>query len=114
VTATLGSSSTTATITVEPSQGPISSFTLSPASVQGGTSFAGTVTLSAPAPSGGATVTSSSGDTAVATVPASVTVPAGATSATFIVTTQSVPSNTTVVIIGTYEGIASGDLFVTT
>jgi hypothetical protein len=43
--------------------------------------------LSAAAPSGGTVVSLVSGDTSVATVPASVTVPAGATSATFTVTT---------------------------
>jgi hypothetical protein len=49
--------------------------------------------LSAAALSGGTVVPLVSGDTSVATVPASVTVPAGATSATFTVTTAAVTTD---------------------
>ena len=65
---------------------PLSSVTLNPTSVVGGNPSTGTVTLTAAAPAGGAVVTLVSTG-AVASVPASVTVPAGATSATFTVTT---------------------------
>ncbi len=65
---------------------PLSSVTLNPTSVVGGNPSTGTVTLTAPAPAGGAVVTLASTG-AVASVPASVTVPAGATSATFTITT---------------------------
>lgn len=68
----------------------LSSVSLSPTSVAAGNTSTGTVTLSAPAPAGGAVVTLSSGNTALATVPASVTVAAGATSANFTVSTSSV------------------------
>jgi PKD repeat protein len=60
------------------SSGPsLSSVTLNPASVTGGTSSTGTVTLSGAAPTGGATVSLSSSNTTAAQVPASVTVAAG-------------------------------------
>ncbi len=57
----------------------LSSLALNPTSVAGGNSSTGTVTLSGPAPAGGAQVALSSSNTAAATVPSSVTVPAGAT-----------------------------------
>src|SRR5439155_5723045 len=60
----------------------ITALTVSPASLTGGASASGTVTLSLAAPAGGAQVTLSSSSPAAA-VPASVTVAAGATSATF-------------------------------
>jgi DnaJ-class molecular chaperone len=83
----------------------LSGVSVSPASVTGGTSATGTVTLSSAAPSGGASVTLSSSG-ASASVPASVTVAAGATSATFAVTTTSVASNTTVTLTATYSGVS--------
>jgi hypothetical protein len=43
-------------------------------------------------------------NTAVATVPASVTVPAGSTSATFTVTTSAVAASTAVTITASYNG----------
>ncbi len=52
----------------------------------------GTVTLGGPAPAGGKVVSLTSSDTRWATVPASVTVPAGATSANFAVGTASDPT----------------------
>ncbi len=67
----------------------LSTLTLSPASVVGGLSTtANTVTLTSAAPAGGGTITLSSSNPAVATVPGSVTVAAGATvSAPFTITT---------------------------
>ena len=84
----------------------LSSLTLSPTSVIGGTqSSTGTVTLSGPAPSAGALVTLSSSNTAAARVPASVTVAAGATSATFTVSTSAVTASTAVTISAAYGGV---------
>ncbi len=102
ITAAYSGSSQSATLTVAPLL--VSSVTLSPTSVNSGTSSTGTVTLSAAAPSGGAAVTLTSGNTAAATVPASVTVPAGSTSTTFTVTTLSVTTSTAVSITATYSG----------
>jgi hypothetical protein len=87
VSAAYGATTRTATLTVEPS--PIASLTVSPSTVIGGESSTGTVTLTAPAPSGGSVVTLSDvGE--VTTIPESVTVPAGATTATFPIATQPV------------------------
>ena len=68
----------------------LASMTLNPATVTGGANSTGTVTLSAAAPAGGAVVALTSSNTNAATVPASVTVAAGATTATFPVTTKTV------------------------
>src|SRR5947208_7768584 len=82
----------------------LSSLALNPTSVAGGNSSTGTVTLSGPAPAGGARVALSSSNTAAATVPSSVTVPAGATNATFTVSTSVVTASTAVTISAAYGG----------
>src|SRR5207244_103608 len=81
----------------------LSAIGLSPASVVGGNAAQGTATLTSAAPAGGAVVTLSSGNTAVASV-ASVTVAAGATSATFNVKTTAVSASTPVTITGAFGG----------
>ena len=83
----------------------LSTLTVNPASVVGGNSSQGTVTLTGAAPTGGAVVTLSD-NSAAATVPASVTVLAGATSATFTVTTSTVTSSTPVTITGTFGSVS--------
>jgi thermitase len=88
-----------------PTQPSLSSLTLNPTSVVGGNGSTGTVTLTAPAPSGGFVVNLSS-NTSVATVPSTVTVPAGATSANFTVSTQAVSSATSVTITASAGGIS--------
>ena len=85
----------------------LSSLTLNPTSVVGGNTSQGTVTLSAPAPSSGAVVTLSSSNTSAATVPASVGIAAGASSATFTVSTTSVPATTSVTISAAYGGVTA-------
>ncbi len=82
----------------------LSSVSLSPSSVVGGTSSTGTVTLSGAAPSGGAAVSLSENSSAT-TVPASITVPAGATSANFTVTTASVTATTSATISAVFGGV---------
>jgi uncharacterized repeat protein (TIGR03803 family) len=106
ITATLGSSSQNASLTITPASGNVtlSSLTLNPTSVSGGNNSTGTVTLTGAAPSGGASVSLSSSNTSVATVPSSVTVQAAQTSATFTVRTQRVFSNTNATISATYNG----------
>ena len=84
--------------------GTLSSFTLNPAAVVGGNASKGTVTLSAPAPSGGAAVSLTSGNSAVAKVPASVTVSGGGTSGSFTVTTSAVTAQTGVQLNAAYSG----------
>jgi hypothetical protein len=82
----------------------LSSLTLNPSSVTGGISSTGTVTLSGPAPAGGAQVALSSNNGA-ASVPSSVAVPAGATSETFPANTTAVAAPTTVTISVAYGGV---------
>ena len=72
--------------------------------VPGGTPATGTVTLNGAAPSGGAVVTLTSGNTSLVTVPASVTVPAGQTSVTFTANTAPVTQTTTVAVSASSAG----------
>ena len=71
--------------------------------IVGGTSATGTVHSDRPAPAGGIVVALSDNTSAI-TVPASVTIPAGATSATFTINTSPVSSVTTRRITGTGSG----------
>jgi hypothetical protein len=82
----------------------LSSLTLNPTSVTGGTPSSGTVTLSGAAPYGGAVVNLSS-SASQATVPSSVTVAAGAASATFTVSTIAVTASTPSTISASYAGV---------
>jgi hypothetical protein len=86
------------------SSASLSSLTVSPTDLVGPGSATGTVTLSSAAPSGGFTVDLTSDNTAAATVPPSVTVPAGSTSTTFTVSTKEVTNAQSAVIIGTVGG----------
>jgi hypothetical protein len=106
---TSGSLTNTTTLTLTVTLPPlptVTSLTLNPTSVTGGLQFStGIVTLSGPAPAGGATVMLSSSNGA-ASVPINVTVPAGATSATFTVNTFIVLISTSAQITATYNGTA--------
>jgi len=81
------------------------SLKLNPSSVTGGNASTAIVTLNGPAPAGGAMVKLASGNTAIATVPSTVTVVAGATTAILTVSTSSVGRTRTVSISATYNGI---------
>jgi uncharacterized repeat protein (TIGR03803 family) len=83
---------------------PALTLSVSPASVTGGTNATGTVTLTSPAPNGGAVVTLSSGNPPAASVPATITIPKGKTSKTFAITTSAVTSATPVSISASYGG----------
>jgi Putative Ig domain len=114
ITATLGSSTASATLTVNPVPATIpalQSVAISPGSVSGGGTATATATLNVAAPAGGAQVLLASSNTSAASVPASVTIPAGATSATFTVTTHSVSSTTTVSVGGEYGNSDQAALF---
>ena len=87
-----------------PAAAGLASVGVTPATVVGGQSATGTVTLSAAAPVGGAPVSLTSANPA-ATVPSSVTVPAGASSANFVVTTSPVGSATAGNITASYGGV---------
>jgi uncharacterized delta-60 repeat protein len=80
------SNSATATITI-PEGSTLANLTVNPTTVTAPANATGTVTLNGAAPAGGVAVTLRSSDTGKATVPPSVTVPEGATTATFVITT---------------------------
>ena len=99
---TLAGISQTATLTVNPvTAGQLQGVTVSQVQVPGGTSITGTITLSGPAPLTGVLVTLRSSNTLGASVPFSVTVPQGQTTATFNVTTNKVATTQTVTITAT-------------
>jgi uncharacterized repeat protein (TIGR03803 family) len=78
----------------------------SPGYVVGGQGSTGTLWLRGPAPSGGALVTLSSNSPTVASVPATVTVSAGAWTASFVVSTKRVTKTRAVGITASYNGAA--------
>ncbi len=83
----------------------LSSVSVAPTSVAGGTAAIGTVTLSGSAPSGGTVVALSSNST-LATMPASITVPAGSTSATFSVNTSPIGSTRVATITASLNALS--------
>jgi hypothetical protein len=116
VTASYGAVAIPAIVTVNPAATVrVASVGLSPSSVTAGGGVLASVTLTAAAPAGGAAVAVST-DSPIATAPATVTVPAGATSATFAVTTIADVSQVytqTVAVRAEYAAsVASAVLFV--
>ena len=112
ISASANGTTASGTLTVQTSVTPVpSALTLSPSTVTGGTSSTGTVKLTAAAPSGGTIVTLSRNN-AAATVPASVTVAAGQTSASFTVTTVSGSSATATISASANGATVSGTLTV--
>lgn len=99
----VSSASTTVTVLAEPLK-----LTVAPADIIGGANTLGTVRLLTAAPSGGIKVTLSSGSSAV-TVPSSITVKAGKTTAVFTVRTKTVSATNIVNITaknGAVESVA--------
>ena len=109
LTASLDGTDKTAAVTVTPSPPPpppaLTSLTLNPTSVVRGASSVGTVKLTAAAPTGGIVVTLSSSKPTQVTVPPSVTVLAGQSTATFTVSTSSGAGNGAVTISASANGI---------
>ena len=99
ISASYSSAQFTATLTVNPYR--ISSLSISPTSVTGGTSAIGTITLNAPAPASGITVSLSSNSASVG-VPGTVNMAAGATTATFNIATQQVSAASSASITASY------------
>jgi hypothetical protein len=99
ISASLNGVTTTATCTITPpgTAPSLSSLVLNPTSVSGGNTAQGTVTLTA-APAANTTVSLASGNTSVATVPATVIVNAGSSSAPFVITSKTVTANQTATI----------------
>ena len=106
VTATLGNSSKTATVSLS-APGPISSLACSPSSLEQSAVGACTVTLTQAAPTGGSAVRLASSSTSL-TVPSSVTVAAGATTATFSARAATlIASNQSVTLTATLGGAST-------
>jgi uncharacterized protein (TIGR03437 family) len=84
----------------------VSGLQCTPASVSSGGTANCTVTISPPAPSGGASVGLSSSNTAAFTVPASVVVSANATTASFTATAKTVTSNQSSTLTASLNGVA--------
>lgn len=103
-----GSNNGSAVLSSNPYYSPvaISSVSISPEAVLGGTGATGTVTLAQAAPAAGDSVTLASGNNSVG-VPGFVTVPAGATQATFPITTKTLANSATAVITATSGGASA-------
>lgn len=113
VTITVGTgrgSSRTATLTVTPPTEPLAlgSVQLQPAGVFGGNSATGIVNLTTGnvAPAGGSIVSITNDNPSLVTTPFNVTIPAGQSSATFLIQTQQTGLATPVTITGTYGGVS--------
>ena len=108
ITCSQGTAKVTAAINVF----GVASIAFSPGSVSGGNTSTGTVTLGTAAPAGGVSISLSS-NSATVTVPGSVTIPAGATSATITATTQPVAATVNATISATLGNTVTGGLTVT-
>jgi hypothetical protein len=106
ITATYSGASKSAILTVNPpAPGAISSLTLSPSTIVGGSTATGTVTLTKAAPAGGIVVNLTSSNSTRAKVPATVLIPAGALSQVFNITTTATKQKTNVRITASYAGV---------
>jgi hypothetical protein len=91
--------------TSAPGTGLLTAVTLSAISVSGGGTVEGLATLNGTAPAAGVPVTLTSSNPVIASVPAKVVIPAGATSAKFTITTKPVTSLTPVTLTGNAAGL---------
>jgi Right handed beta helix region len=89
----------TASLEVDPAAPEPSSLTLPSSAIAGGSTITATLTLTHPSPPDGTSVTLASFPIGLATVPGSITVPAGSTTARFEVKTANVGSTARVTII---------------
>jgi pimeloyl-ACP methyl ester carboxylesterase len=99
-------------LTLVPPLPYLASLSFAPATVNSGSATVGTVTLTAPAPLGGAGVSLTSSFYAVADVPNGVAVQAGATSANFTVTTAPIGFISPVTVQATYNGTTQSALII--
>ena len=104
ITATLAAISRTATLAV--AQPTLSTLAVAPAALTGGAVSTGTVTLTLPAGPAGALISLTNSAPASATLPASVTVAAGATSATFAISTTPSPVAGSVIVTAALAGVS--------
>lgn len=86
---------------------PTASIALDRSEAVGGQEVAATISLNAPAPTGGAKVRLSSSNSGLASGPLSVQIPEGTTSTTFRVATRAMKARPSVDIVATYQGVSS-------
>jgi hypothetical protein len=91
----------------------LNSIGVDPTGVVGGSAATGTVTLTSAAPAGGALVALASASVAVA-VPGTVSVPSGASSATFGIATSAVAATISTTLSATYLGVTKTTTFTVT
>jgi hypothetical protein len=111
ISATYDGATQTMTFTVNPapaSVATLTSFVLPRSTEPSGGSLTARVTLSSPAPAGGAVVTLTSSVPSIVHLPATLTVKAGATYAAFMITTRYTPRNVTATLTATYAGTTKG------
>lgn len=97
INATLGSQSLARTLTLQQAEFLVMSVSVNPSSIESGKNTTGRVTINRPAKAGGKPVTVTD-NASVVTVPAVVTVPEGATSANFVISTSAVDSTFTITV----------------
>ncbi len=88
---------------------PVNSFQIAPQEIAGGTNSTGTITLSAAAPPGGTTFSLS--PVSGITTPATVTIPAGSTKASFAITTAATTQYTNNIITATAGALSLQNTF---
>ena len=88
--------------------------TLNPATALAGSVSSATVTLTAPAPVGGAVLALTSSNPAVAAVPASLSLPPGVSSGEFLISASAVSASTAVTIRASYGGTTQGSTLTVT
>jgi len=96
---------TTFTVTPAATSPSLATLTLNKSTVVGGTVVTATVSLTAPAPNGGATIALSSSEPQLASVPTTIVIGAGATSAIFAISTATTRKNAIATITSTYAGV---------
>lgn len=112
ITATFNGVNSAASVTVRPIG--VKLLALKPVTTKGGVTIQGVITLEAVAAPGDIVVKLSANNTAVATLPASVTIKAGRQSASFAISIKTVAANTVVTFTAVANDIAkSADLTVT-
>ena len=93
-------------VTINPPPPALSSVLVAPKTIVSGQSGIGTVSLTAAAGTGGVVVSLSSSNATAASLPPTVTVPQGSTSATFTVTTGTISASTRVTLTASYLGVS--------
>jgi len=114
ITGAIGSSLQSTILSLGPPQ--LIAVSISPSTFSGSGSkrVTGVVSISGAAPAGGLVASLSSSNTGAANVPATVTIPAGKTSASFTVTHNGVSGSTSVTIMASIGGLATGATIVVT